>query len=681
MSIMTKIKVSNSMKKCLDFIIKKRYLIAFLFFLLSLALNLHGSSISVWNKFGLQEASSGQKVETVTASDLKGWDRASLWLPRFDSADGVILGAPRLIRSDEWFVQTSFYLSQANTGNQLINDRYALSGQNMIVAYNAPVWHPSVLGKPFNWGFLLFGSSRGLAWYWSVKLLGFLLLAFEFAMILTRKNAYLSLLGSFWLTFTPVIQWWFMQHLGDVVFFSLLIMVSMYHYFERNSKKRKVGLSLLLGSGIIGYVLVIYPAFQVPFAYLILGFSVWCLRNAYKKGNLVKFDWLMILITLTWSMGIVGFSFYQSREAIQASLSTVYPGSRVSTGGEMGFAQLTDFILNVFLPFEIPNFSNQVELASSYHFLPFILVFLPLCLRNFNRFWKVRENRLGLLLVVLSSFLLFYAWIGLPEFLAKLTLFSYVTSSRAWQAMAVMAVWASLWFMAYLWEQRGTINSLRVGFILGLLSVFIYLLSVTNQTYQTYMDIPLLSLLWLWYGLTFLFILLGYKKSSGISLMVMTIVAGATVNPLVQGTAVIDQKALSLQVKELVKKEPEALWLSENGQFYNYLQIFGAKSIDGVRFYPDRQLMTKLDEQKKYEKEWNRYSHLRYLLTKEETSFSNPAPDNVSIALNTSKLNSLGVNYILTNRDLTALFGQTFKEVYQDSDGNRIYHYQAKQGG
>lgn len=664
------------MKTGLDYIIKWRYVLALLVFLFSLGFNLHGSSIAIWNKFGLQEASNGQKIETVTISDLKGWDRASLWLPRFEAADGVILGAPRLIRSDEWFVQTSFYLSQANAGNQLINASYALSGQNMIVAYNAPAWHPSVLGKPFNWGFLLFGSDRGLSWYWSFKLLAMLLLAFEFAMILTRKKKYLSLLGSFWITFTPVVQWWFMQHLGDIVFFSLLMMVSMYHYFEARSKKLKVILSLLLGSSIIGYVLVIYPAFQVPFAYLILGFSFWCLTKAYQNEKITKFDWLMMVTTLAWSLGIVAFSLYQSREAIAASLATVYPGSRVSTGGELGFSQIVDSILNLALPFAIPNFSNQVELASSYHFLPFILLLLPFYLSPFGRFWQTKENRLGLWLVALSSFLMLYALVGLPEIVAKLSLFSYVTSSRAWQAMAVMAVWASLWFIAYIWEQKKEFNSSWAGLLLGLFSVLGYLLVIGNVTYRHYVSSSFLTLTWIWFTLTFLLILIGYKKLVVLSLMTLTILAGATINPLVKGTAVLEQKALSVQVKKMVKAEPDALWLSENSQFYHYLQIFGVRSIDGVRFYPDRQLMTKLDEEGQYETEWNRYSHLRYLLTTETTSFSNPAPDNVSIKLNLEKLNELGINYILTNRDLVALFGQSFTELYRDRDGNRIYRYQ-----
>ncbi|TWT16609.1 hypothetical protein [Streptococcus sp. sy010] len=664
------------LKASLDGLIKWRYYIAVFAFLLGVMFNLHGSSISVWNKFGLQEASNGQKIETTTISDLKGWEKANLWLPQFNSEDGVILGVPRLIRSDEWFVQTSFYLSQANTGNQLINDRYALSGQNMIVAYNAPVWHPSVIGKPFNWGFLFLGSSRGLAWYWSFKLIALLLLAFEFAMILTRKNKYLSLLGSLWLTFTPTIQWWFMQHLGDIVFFTLLIMVSMYHYFEVKSKKKKVFLSACLGSGIIGYVLVIYPAFQVPFAYLLLGFSVWCFRAAYKKQMIKRFDWLMIAITLVWSLGIVGLSLYQSRDAIQASLATVYPGSRISTGGEINLSQLVEMLLNVFLPFNIPSFSNQVELASSYHFLPFILLLLPFYLKSSKKFWQIKENRLGFFLIVLASFLLFYALIGLPEILAKLSLFSYVTSSRAWQAMAVISVWVSIWFMSYIWEQKNQVNSLWAGLLLGVCSALSYFLLLGNKLYQDYVDSILLSLAWFWFIFIFFLICFGYRKLASLALMCLIILSGMTVNPLVQGTAVIEEKALSIQVRKLVNRDPNGLWLSENGNFYNYLQIFGAKSIDGVRFYPDRQLMTKLDEQNLYETEWNRYSHLRYLLTTEATIFSNPAPDNVTISLNMTTLNNLGIDYILTNRNLTDLFGQSFQEIYQDSDGNRIYRYQ-----
>lgn len=44
-------------------------------------------------------------------------------------------------------------------------------------------------------------------------------------MILTKRKA-LSLIGAFALTFSPAVQWWFMQHVGDLIFFTLGLMTA-----------------------------------------------------------------------------------------------------------------------------------------------------------------------------------------------------------------------------------------------------------------------------------------------------------------------------------------------------------------------------------------------------------------------------------------------------------------------
>ena len=173
MIIMQEVRSSRSLgflKKIGNGFLKYRYLIALLLFIVGVSFQLHGSSISNWNNYGISETSN--HTRGVTINDLDGeaehidvQKNLSDWISLPPRSDGTIAGVPRMIRSDEWLVQTPFYLAQANSGNPLNNPNYALSGQNMIVAYNSPVWHISVLGKPFNWGFLFFSAATGLSLY------------------------------------------------------------------------------------------------------------------------------------------------------------------------------------------------------------------------------------------------------------------------------------------------------------------------------------------------------------------------------------------------------------------------------------------------------------------------------------------------------------------------------------
>lgn len=665
------------MKNIFDKLISYRYFIAIIALVVGVTFNLHGSSINNWSNMGVRETTSGVLIDTQNEYHTNSGGLGTLgvtlreWVSFPPKADGTIVGVSRMIRSDEWLVQTPFYLSQSSTGNHLVNTSYAISGQNMIVAYNAPVKHISIIGKPFNWGFLFLGAEKGLSWYWCFKIIALLLLSFEFSMILTKKNKPMSLIGSLWITFTPTVQWWFMQHLGDTVFFSLLLMVSIFHYFYSSNLKKKLVYASLIGIGMIGFTLIIYPAFQVIFAYLVAIFFAIELIKAIRTKSIVRADWFIMAITAVIALTIIAYSLWNSLEALQLTLNTVYPGSRISVGGEIGLSQISEFIVNVLLPFKIPSFSNQVELSSAIHFAPLCLLLLPFTLNKKN----IKVESHGILFLTAYVVLCVYSIYGFPESIAKLTLFSFVTGSRAWQAASVIGVFCSIWCLAYVWEIRDALR--RVATISASLMALVFLyLAITNLNLVDYLKVvPILVFFAVFFAIYLLFV---YGKTK-ISLLLLTgiiLLSGATINPVVHGLEALETKALSVKIKEIVNSDSQSYWIADNSHLYQYPQMFGAKALDGVRFYPDVTLMSILDPQNQFENEWNRYAHIHYTLVGEETSMTNPAPDNLSISLSVDKLDELKVKYILSNRELDVLFGSKFQLIYgPDRDGNRIYQF------
>lgn len=653
------------------FFIKWRYVIALFVLFCSVSLNLNGSSIANWNSFGVRETVSGTRSETKTVDDYQGIQKLKLWIPSLSRNDDTVIGSPRSIRSDEWLVQTPFYLSQVKTGNHFINKSYQDSGQNMMLAYNVSSWHISTIGKPFNWGFLFLGASRGLSWYWSFKIIALMLLSYEFAMILTSKRKILSVVSSLWITFTPTVQWWFMQHLGDVVFFSLLIMVSIYHYFNSEKKVFKIMMAINLIIALIGFPLIIYPAFQVPFAYVIMAFTAIQIFKALRNKKVKLFDVIVIALTLFVSLMIDVLTIYQSWDAISATLHTVYPGKRISVGGEYTWKNLSDFLFNIFLPFKTPQVSNQVELSSSFNFLLYILLILPFVIKR----KEIKKNIFGIILVIYSLMLMFYSIVGIPTILAKLTLFSYVPFSRSWQSMSVIAVFASIWFISFIWDRLERIKLTKILPSILFVTILYLYRGLTDDIYKNYLGrFTTISFIVI---MLVAFICILYRKNRifySIMLVIITL-GGLTVNPVTHGIGVIKDKLLSHEVESIVEKNPNAIWMSDSTNLYHFVQMFGAKGIDGVRFYPDKQLMTKIDKQNQYEEVWNRYAHLKYSLTNETTSMTTPVPDNVNINLNVNELKDLKVKYILTTRDLNREFGSSFTEIYHDNDNNRIFEY------
>ncbi|HEM6262147.1 TPA: hypothetical protein U2D44_001027 [Streptococcus suis] len=665
------------MKNIFDRLIGYRYFIAILALVLGVTLNLHGSSINNWSNMGVKESITGEMIETQNEyqTDTGILDTLKLsvegWISVPPKEDGTIVGVPRMIRSDEWLVQTPLYLSQSSTGNNLVNKSYALSGQNMIVAYNAPVKHISVVGKPFNWGFLFLGSEKGLSWYWCFKIIGFLLLSFEFTMILTKKNRLLSLLGSLWITFTPTLQWWFMQHLGDTVFFALLLMVSIFHFFHSSSLTTKLMCATLIAVGMIGFVLIIYPAFQVIFAYIIAAFFAIEFLKAWKQKKISPIDWLIILTTLGFALIIIAYSLWNSLDAILLTLNTVYPGSRISVGGEISFSQISESIINLLLPFKVPHYSNQVELSSAVHFAPLCLLLLPFTFA----FKNIKEEAVGILLLLAYVLLCFYSIQGFSEKVAKITLFSFVTGSRSWQAASVIGVFFTLWFWAYIWEIRQYLRKVAVVAVLIVATLSLYF-SISDANLLAYMKLLPITIVMLLIFTIFLLFIFGKSKLAVLTMTMVVLISGATVNPIVYGLETLEAKSLSVKIKEIVKVDSQAFWIADNSYLYQYPQMFGAKSLDGVRFYPDITLMTLLDPNKHFENEWNRYAHVHYTLVLAETSMGNPAPDNLHVNLSVDKLDELNIKYILSNRDLNREFGERFKLIYgPDLDGNRIYQF------
>lgn len=116
-------------------IISRRYLIAVLLFTALVVGKFHGSSIAEWDYILSEKIDKGENT--------------------------LIVGKTRFMRSDEWMVQTPMYLAQVESRQffPVVNPAIRSDGQNMLVSYYAPVFDITLIGKPFNWGFILFAEN------------------------------------------------------------------------------------------------------------------------------------------------------------------------------------------------------------------------------------------------------------------------------------------------------------------------------------------------------------------------------------------------------------------------------------------------------------------------------------------------------------------------------------------
>lgn len=607
----------------LDQIIRFRYIIGIIFLVLIVALNLNGSSIGSWDKI-VSERSDGKKSD-------------------------VIFGENREVRSDEWMVQTPFYFSQTEQDYPVVNKQYGKEGQNMIIAYNSPVKDLTVIGKPFNWGFFFFGKERGLSFYWGFKIIGMLLLSFELVMILTKRNKYLSLLGSFWITFSPSIQWWFMQHVGDLMFFTLAIMVASYYFITKHENKliRLLMMSLIVING-IGFVLVLYPAHQVPLAYLILFWLFGTLIHFRKKLVLDIWD-LPIIVGGLGIIGFVLFHFYStSKEAIDATMNTIYPGHREAGGGGLPLSDYFLFLTNWKIPFDDFSFqgTNNGEVASYFNFFPLTVLLSPFIF--FAKQGK-EEKYKGAILGLFCCFIFGWTFFGYSHGIAKVLMLTYVTNTRGLVTLGFGAVLLSLWMINFFWQYVKVPGWLKLIFLAVIMVLATH--SVVTSVMGLYFNNFEIFVTLVVFGLILFCLLYKLKKAFILAMTVLVLVSGIFVNPVVKGTGAIDKKTLAEEVVKIKKEDPNATWLAEDN-LYNFTPALGVKTINSVRFYPDMKLWHKIDPKHKNEKIYNRYAHTRAFVTADETKFHLDRPDNFTVNINFTDCKKLGFKYVISKRPL-----------------------------
>ena len=633
----------------IDNIIKFRFLIAISIFILLVSFKINGSSIGAWDMY---------------ASELIDQTENSL-----------IMGDNRAIRSDEWMVQTTYYMAQAMSEDfyPLYNTNIMDDGLNMILAYNSPVANLSIIGKPFNWGFLLLGKEYGLSWYWAFKTIALWLLAFELSMILTKKMKGRSILASFWITFSPAIQWWFMQHVGDTIFFTLGMIVAFYKYVEniKDKKWKKLSFSLMFAFSAIGFALVIYPAFQVPLAYLILVFMAVIYFGMFKRPKLKKDDYIFVSMIILIIGIVLGQFLLTSMDAIKATLETVYPGKRVSTGGGVELFRYSEFMINTYTPFRDINYLNNCEVSSFINFFIGSVIVLFVAISK-----KVKNIGIGIALFIVA--LLQFIWTVVPfnETIAKITFLSYVPTDRMMLMFNFTAMLLSIWAIGVIFREK--IISPLVGGIIAVVNFSVYALLILKSPYRDYTNLRYLIILFAIYLIINVSIFVRWKMVFFIAMSVLIFMSGMTVNPVVKGVGGIYNKTLSKAIIEIEENDPDSVWLAEGEETKGeFIYANGAKAINGTHFYPALSTWKKISEDYDDEIIYNRYAHVKISLTTDETKFSLGNADAFEIDLNIEELKTLNIKYIVTKNDLSNILNEDnikFEEIYHSEvDGNRIY--------
>lgn len=635
--------------KVLDFIYKYRFIIAIVLIILGVLFKIHGSSISYWNNY--------------------------INIDKEDTS--LIFGKPQGIRSDEWAVTTPLIFSQSFNGFKYFSDILRGGTQtDAFTIYGLPVLSIFEIFRPFHLGYLFLGLARGLSFFWVARFIALFLVSFEFFMIFTNKNKRLSVIGSFMISLAPIVQWWFATNgTAELFIFGQLALILLYKYLNtENFKHRLIYLAfMIICAG--GYVLILYPAFQIPMFYVFLALAIYIIIDNCKNTKITKKDVISIIIALAIFVFLIGSIIYTSRETISALLNTVYPGNRISEGGG-AFRKYVSYMDNIFLPYKSEGMeTHPPKEAVMFGLFPMGIVIAILAMTKH----KLIDKSIIILLVpyvIIGAFCMF----KIP-YLPQLTLLSYSSVNRAIIAIGYIDILILLRALSITEKS----DKIWKSAIIAIVTSFIMVL-LCHKLNPNYVGKILASFLFLMCTYLFFFAL-QYNTKYGkyfftYGIIATMLVAGATVNPISSGFNIITESPILQAAKEINEKD-SGIWLAENLGLpcQNYLAMAGCPVINATNIYPNMELWEKLDtdKEKKYDVIYNRYAHVKMILVesddKIEDKFKLESTDSIVVYITPKDLKDMNIKYIFTVGVMEEFNNenQEFELIYNDAHNYHIY--------
>ncbi len=633
-------KIKEKINVVLDFIYKYRFIIAAICLILGVLFSLHGSSINLWN---------------------------SIYMTGIGD-ESVLLGNSRFIRSDEWAVTTPFVFSQAHNGFKYFSE--LLRGGTSTDAfslYGLPVLSIAEIFRPFHLGYILLGLEKGLSFFWVAKFVALFLVSFEFGMILTNKNKRLSVIASFMITLSPLVQWWFATNgTVEILVFGMLAIILLEKYMLSENFKSRLWMLLFMMISAGTYLWVLYPPFQIPMFHVYLFIAAYIIIKNRKECKITKKDIISIICTILIFAGLTTYIILTSWDSIDSTMNTVYPGSRTETGGD-AFRKMISYMDDLLLPYKelgIPTCLS--EEATMFSLFPLGII----C----SIYMMIKNKKIDLLSILLFApyiLISLFCITGIPEWLAKITLLSFSASSRALMAVGFIDI------LLLLRALSNTEKSMKI-WIAGILAVVCsaVVVFVNHKLAPNYVGIY--SAIALFGICTFLFFTgLLYNTKYGkyfftLGIIGTMFICGFTVNPIVHGIDMITESPLLISAKE-IHEEDEGMWLVEAISFpgANYFIMNGIPTINSTNAYPNMDLYKKLDPEGKYEEIYNRYAHV-YIEVVDAVAerFVLAAPDKINIYVTADELKLMDIKYVFTVRVMENYKNEnvTFDLIYNENN-------------
>ena len=644
----------RGLKQGFELIYKYRFVLSFLLLIMLVSFKISGSSMGCWKLF------------------------------LGDGESGIRLGEPRVWRSDEWGTLTPLcFRQQYNTlgaYNRYSQTLGSILTDNMLV-YGQPSWDILTLFRPFYWGYLFFGSERGLSWFWCSRLIVLFLSWFELGMLITDGQKKLSVMLSICVSFAPFLQWWFaINGLVEMLIYGACFVLGSNYLVSHAFNPRKIAVAVGMAVCAVGYVLTFYPTWMVPVAWGFVPLFLWVIIWKFNRKVLRRVDvmpWLLIFVITAAGLTILAVT---SWNVIKAELNSVYPGNAPSSSGGTGLWWMMKYPISLVSRFSMNELI--VENSSIICFAPagFILALWVI----------IKEKKKDPLLILLLGMNLFLAWyycVGIPKWLAKILLLSFVNSNRGPQVLGFLRL--TLFVRAVALKEKAPKRWLAA--LAAVISSAVPMrLALGFTKYEPgglryeYFDTAE-KIVVVWAILAVVFYLLYRARKSKYTMAVLgvctvVLVSSIWINPVAKGVPEITKSETMQQIRDLVKEDPQAIWLVVDMAYpaTNIPAMAGADCLNTTQTYPQKTRWEMLDKEGEYEDIYNRYCHIRASLGS-KTMLELVSTDYVEVTLSPEDLKKLNIRYIVSTNDFDEKIAAGTTNIFTDSDIEFQKYYEGTQ--
>lgn len=648
----------RGLKQGFELIYKYRFVLSFLLLIMLVSFKISGSSMGCWKLF------------------------------LGDGESGIRLGEPRVWRSDEWGTLTPLcFRQQYNTlgaYNRYSQTLGSILTDNMLV-YGQPSWDILTLFRPFYWGYLFFGSERGLSWFWCSRLIVLFLSWFELGMLITDGQKKISVMLSVCVSFAPFLQWWFaINGLVEMLIYGACFVLGSNYLVSRAFNPRKIAVAVGMAVCAVGYVLTFYPTWMVPVAWGFVPLFLWVVIWKFDRKVLRRVDvvpWLLIFVITVAGLTVLAVT---SWDVIKAELNSVYPGNAPLSSGGTGLWWMMKYPISLVSRFSMNELI--VENSSIICFAPagFILALWVI----------IKEKKKDPLLIFLLGMNLFLAWyycVSIPKWLAKMLLLSFVNSNRGPQVLGFLRL--TLFVRAVALKEKAPKRWLAA--LAAVISSAVPMrLALGFTKYEPgglryeYFDTAE-KIVVVWAILAVVFYLLYQARKSKYTMAVLGVCAvvlasSIWINPVAKGVPEITKSETMQQIRDLVKEDPKAIWLVVDMAYpaTNIPAMAGADCLNTTQTYPQKTRWEMLNQEGECEDIYNRYCHIRASLGS-KTMLELVSTDYVEVTLSPEDLKKLNIRYIVSTNDfdekiltgITNIFTESGIEFQKYYEGTQLSIY------